>query len=135
MILGHSQCRFVHLEDCLFRLVGEGSRGVRIECRIPGADMNPYLACAAQLVAGLAGIEEELPLSPAATGDIYGAGDVPEVPSTLREATAIFRKSKMLRKALGGPVVDHLTRAAEVEQEDYDRVVTDYALRRGFEKT
>ncbi len=53
----------------------------------------------------------------------------------VREATAIFRKSKMLRKALGGPVVDHLTRAAEVEQEDYDRVVTDYALRRGFEKT
>jgi glutamine synthetase len=117
-----------------FRLVGEGSKGVRIECRIPGADMNPYLACAAQLAAGLAGIEEELPLPPAATGDIYGAEDVPEVPSTLREATAIFRKSKMLRKALGGPVVDHYTRAAEVEQEDYDRVITDYELRRGFEK-
>lgn len=64
MILGHSKCRFVHFEDCLFRLVGEGSRGVRIECRIPSADMNPYLACAAQLAAGLAGIEEELPCRP-----------------------------------------------------------------------
>ncbi|WP_368484832.1 hypothetical protein [Salipiger sp. HF18] len=54
-------------------------------------NLQGYLACAAQLVAGLAGIEEEFPLSPAATGDIYGAGDVPEVPSTLHEATAIFR--------------------------------------------
>ncbi|MCR8546722.1 glutamine synthetase family protein [Salipiger sp. P9] len=117
-----------------FRLVGEGGKGVRIECRIPGADMNPYLACAAQLAAGLAGIEEELPLPAPARGDLYAMEEIPEVPATLRAATETFRASKMLRKTLGDAVVDHYTRAAEVEQEDFDRAVTDYELRRGFER-
>nr|WP_165616990.1 glutamine synthetase [Salipiger thiooxidans] len=107
---------------------------MRIECRIPGADMTPYLACAAQLATGLAGIEEELPPVARRDGRHLRRRGCARGASTLREATAIFRKSKMLRKALGGPVVDHYTRAAEVEQEDYDRVVTDYALRRWFEK-
>ncbi|EPX79502.1 glutamine synthetase family protein [Salipiger mucosus] len=117
-----------------FRLVGENTKGVRIECRIPGSDMNPYLACAAQLAAGLAGVEEKLELPAPVTGDVYGMQDVPEVPATLRDATATFRNSAMLRETLGDAVVDHYTRAAEVEQEDFDRAVTDYELQRGFEK-
>ncbi|WP_417722119.1 glutamine synthetase family protein [Salipiger sp.] len=117
-----------------FRLVGENTKGVRIECRIPGSDMNPYLACAGQLAAGLAGIAEELPLPPAVTGDIYARDGIPEVPYTLAAATQVFRNSAMLRAALGDEVVDHYTRAAEVEQEDFDRAVTDYEIQRGFER-
>lgn len=117
-----------------FRLCGEGSKSVRIECRIGGSDLNPYLATAALLAAGLAGIEEGLDLAPPITGDVYERDDVPEVPRSLREATTIFRDSKMLRVAMGDWVVDHYTRAAEVEQEDFDNAVTDYELRRGLER-
>ena len=117
-----------------FRLVGEGTKAVRIECRIPGSDMNPYLACAGQLAAGLAGIEEGLDLAPPVSGDVYAMTDVADVPHTLRAATETFRTSTMLRAALGDGVVDHYTRAAEVEQEDFDRAVTDYELQRGFER-
>ncbi len=117
-----------------FRLCGEGSKSVRIECRIGGSDLNPYLATAALLAAGLAGIEEGLDLAPPVTGDVYERDDVPEVPRSLREATTIFRDSKMLRVAMGDWVVDHYTRAAEVEQEDFDNAVTDYELRRGLER-
>jgi len=117
-----------------FRLVGEGTRAVRIECRIPGSDMNPYLACAGQLAAGLAGIEEALDLADPVSGDLYAMADVPDVPHTLAAATQAFRDSKMLRGALGDWVVDHYTRAAEVEQEDFNRAVTDYEIQRGFER-
>ena len=117
-----------------YRLVGEDTKGVRIECRIPGSDINPYLACAAQLAAGLAGIEEGLKLPPPVTGDLYGMKDISDVPNTLREATETLRGSKMLRKAMGDWVVDHYTRAAEVEQEEFDRVVTDWEVARGFER-
>lgn len=117
-----------------FRLVGENTKGVRIECRIPGSDMNPYLACAGQLAAGLAGIEEKLDLPDPVQGDLYSMTDIPDVPHTLASATHTFRNSDMLRKALGDDVVDHYTRAAEVEQEDFDRAVTDYELQRGFER-
>ncbi|MEM6637299.1 MAG: glutamine synthetase family protein [Pseudomonadota bacterium] len=117
-----------------YRLVGEGTAGVRIECRIPGADMNPYLACAAQLAAGLAGIEEKLDLPDPVSGDLYGLDGIAEVPSTLRRATETMRNSQMLRAAMGDWVIDHYTRCAEVEQEDYERVVTDYEVRRGFER-
>jgi glutamine synthetase len=117
-----------------FRLVGEGTRAVRIECRIPGSDMNPYLACAAQLAAGLAGIEEALDLAGPVSGDLYGMAEVPDVPHTLAAATEAFRASDMLRGALGDWVVDHYTRAAEVEQEDFNRAVTDYEVQRGFER-
>ncbi|MCB1518459.1 MAG: glutamine synthetase [Hyphomicrobiaceae bacterium] len=117
-----------------YRLVGEDTKGVRIECRIPGSDINPYLACAAQLAAGLAGIEEKLELPPPVTGDLYGMKDIPEVPNTLRAATETLRGSKMLRSAMGDWVVDHYTRAAEVEQEEFDRVVTDWEVARGFER-
>jgi len=117
-----------------FRLVGEDTGAVRIECRIPGSDMNPYLACAGQLAAGLAGIEQGLDLADPVSGDVYGMDDVADVPHTLRAATETFRTSAMLRAAFGDWVVDHYTRAAEVEQEDFDRVVTDYELQRGFER-
>ena len=117
-----------------YRLVGEGTRGVRIECRIPGSDINPYLACAAQLAAGLTGIEEALPLDEPVTGDVYGMADVPSIPHTLRAATETLRGSAMLRKTMGDWVVDHYTRAAEVEQEAFDAVVTDWEVARGFER-
>ena len=117
-----------------FRLVGEGTKGVRIECRIPGSDMNPYLACAAQLAAGLAGIEEALALTGPVSGDLYSMADVPDVPHTLAAATQAFGGSGMLRDALGDWVVDHYSRAAEVEQENFNRAVTDYEIQRGFER-
>jgi len=117
-----------------FRLCADGTRAVRIECRIGGSDMNPYLACAAMLAAGLAGIEEGLDLPPATAGDVYHAGDAPEIPRTLRTATGALRGSAMLRAALGDTVVDHYTRAAEWEQEEFDRAVTDWEVARGFER-
>jgi glutamine synthetase len=117
-----------------FRLCGADTKGVRIECRIGGSDLNPYLAQAALLAAGIAGIEEKLPLGEAASGDLYEQKDVAEVPRTLRAATETLRGSKMLRTALGDEVVDHYVRAAEVEQEEFDAVVTDWEIARGFER-
>ncbi len=117
-----------------FRLCGEGSAAVRIECRIGGADLNPYLAQAALLAAGLKGIEDRLPLPDPATGDIYAAAAMPDVPTTLRAATEALRGSVMLRDAMGDGVVDHYTRCAEIEQEAFDRAVTDWEIARGFER-
>ena len=117
-----------------YRLVGDGTKGVRIECRIPGSDINPYLACAAQLAAGIAGMEEKLSLEEPVSGDVYNMTSIPEIPNTLRAATETLRSSDMLRKAMGDDVIDHYTRAAEVEQEAFDAVVTDWELQRGFER-
>ena len=117
-----------------FRLCGEGTKAVRVECRIGGSDLNPYLALAAQLAAGIAGINEGLELAPPATGDVYEARRAREIPRTLREAAQSLRKSKMLRAAMGDEVIDHYARAAEWEQEDFDSKVTDYELARGFER-
>lgn len=117
-----------------YRLVGDGTKGVRIECRIPGSDINPYLACAAQLAAGIAGMEEKLSLEEPVSGDVYNMTNIPEIPNTLRAATETLRSSDMLRKAMGDDVIDHYTRAAEVEQEAFDAVVTDWELQRGFER-
>ncbi|OSQ53443.1 glutamine synthetase family protein [Marivita geojedonensis] len=118
-----------------YRLVGDGTKGVRIECRIPGSDINPYLACAAQLAAGIAGMEEKLSLEEPVSGDVYHMHHIPEIPATLRAATETLRNSKMLRTAMGDDVIDHYTRAAEVEQETFDAVVTDWELQRGFERS
>ena len=117
-----------------FRLCGEGTKGVRVECRIGGSDLNPYLALAVQIAAGIKGIEDKMELAPPTRGDVYESRKVPEIPSTLRDATQTLRKSKMLREALGDDVVDHYTRAAEWEQEEFDRVVTDWEVARGFER-
>ncbi len=116
-----------------FRLCGAGTRAVRVECRIPGADMNPYLAMAGMLAAGIAGIEERLALPDPATGDVY-EGEGGMIPATLREARDALAASTMLRRAMGDAVVEHYLRAADVEIEDFDRVVTDYELARGFDR-
>ena len=116
-----------------FRLCSAGTKSVRIECRIGGSDLNPYLAMAAQLAAGIRGIEENLPLDPPTVGDAY-AGDTGMIPQTLRDAMATLKASDMLRAAFGDDVVDHYTRAAEWELEEFDRVVTDWEIARGFER-
>ena len=118
-----------------FRLCGENSKGVRVECRIGGADLNPYLAYAALLAAGLKGIEDKLELEPAFTGDAYVGKKLREVHKTLRDATTALKKSKMLSEALGQGVVDHYVHTAEWEQFEYDRRVTDWELKRGFERS
>jgi glutamine synthetase len=117
-----------------FRLCGEKSKAIRIECRIGGADLNPYLAFAALLAAGLAGIDEKLKLPAAYSGDAYHEAKLAEVPKTLREASEALSKSKMLRAALGDAVVDHYVRTADWEQFEYDRRITDWELMRGFER-
>jgi glutamine synthetase len=117
-----------------FRLCGAGTKAVRIECRIPGSDINPYLAQAALLAAGIAGIEEGLTLGPATGGDVYDDETVPHIPHHLRDAIETLRGSKMLRAAMGDWVVDHYVRCASWEQEEFDRVVTDWEIARGFEK-
>jgi glutamine synthetase len=117
-----------------FRVCGANSKAIRAECRIGGADLNPYLAFAALLAAGLAGIDEELELPPAFSGDAYDAGALPEIPATLRDATARLDGSTMLRTAFGDDVIDHYVHAARWEQAEYDRRVTDWELARGFER-
>ena len=117
-----------------FRLVGEGAKSIRVECRIGGADLNPYLAFAALIAAGLAGVDEGLELEAPFVGDAYGGKRLREVPKTLREATRLMDRSKMLRTALGDDVVDHYVHTAEWEQLEYDRRVTDWELMRGFER-
>jgi glutamine synthetase len=117
-----------------FRLCGEETKAIRIECRIGGADLNPYLAFAGLIAAGLAGVQEKLKLGAPHSGDAYHAGELPEVPKTLREAAHAFGQSKMLRAALGDAVVDHYLHTAEWEQFEYDRRITDWELTRGFER-
>jgi glutamine synthetase len=117
-----------------FRVCGENTGGVRVECRIGGADLNPYLACAALLAAGLDGIEQGLALEPATTGDMYTTDGLPEIPTTLRDAADLADGSAWLRATLGDDVVDHYVRAARWEIEETDRVVTDFDLKRGFER-
>ena len=117
-----------------FRICDMGGANMRIECRIGGADLNPYLAQAAMLAAGFAGIDEKLELGPAMDGNLYESKDAAQVPSTLREALAALDESAMLRKAFGDAVIDHYVRTGAWEQEKYDRAVTDYELRQGFEQ-
>lgn len=117
-----------------FRVCGEGTKAVRVECRIGGADLNPYLALAAQLAAGLKGIEEGLELEPEMAGDLYGAAAARRIPGTLREAADLLDGSAMLREAFGSEVIDHYVHAARWEVAEADRVVTDHDLMRGFER-
>lgn len=117
-----------------FRLCGEGSKGIRIECRIGGADLNPYLAFAALIAAGLAGIDEKLDLGKPFEGDAYHDEKLPEVAKTLRDAITALDHSTMLRAALGDDVIAHYLHTARWEQGEYDRRVTDWELRRGFER-
>ncbi|TDK41337.1 glutamine synthetase family protein [Antarcticimicrobium luteum] len=115
-----------------FRLCGDGTKAVRIECRVGGSDINPYLAMAAMLAAGIRGIEEGLELQPPFKGDAY-EGESRQIPYTLRDAREALLASDMLRAALGDEVITHYARAAEWEIEEFNRVVTDYEVARGFE--
>ena len=117
-----------------FRLCGDGTEAVRVECRIGGSDINPYLALAAQIAAGVKGIEEALELVPPAKGDAY-EGSSGMIPQNLRDAREALEGSAMLREAFGDEVIDHYCRAAGWELEEFDRVVTDYEIARGFERS
>jgi glutamine synthetase len=118
---------------CGFRAVGTGPSR-RIESRIPGADVNPYLALAAAIAGGLWGIEHELELGPAFTGNAYQADDVPRIPSTLAEAIDNLRSSEVAREAFGADVHQHLLNTATQEWAAANRVVTDWELARNFER-
>ena len=117
---------------CAVRLVGHGP-SARLENRVPGGDANPYLALAAMLGGGLHGIEHQLELEPEQTGNAYASGK-PKVPTTLREARDAFHGSAIARAVLGDEVVDHYTTMADVELKAFDAAVTDWELRRGFER-
>ncbi|MGI9372761.1 MAG: glutamine synthetase family protein [Hyphomicrobiales bacterium] len=117
-----------------YRVCGADTKAVRVECRVGGADLNPYLAFAAQLAAGLYGIENKLELEEQFVGDAYGGEGAREIPSTLRAATKALDGSKMLRAAMGDDVIDHYVHAAKWEQFEYDRRVTDWEVNRGFER-
>jgi len=117
---------------CALRLVGTGA-GARVENRVPGGDANPYLALAAMLGAGLHGIEHELPLEPELTGNAY-VSDKPVIPGTLQEARDAFAGSSIARTILGDEVVDHYTNMADVELKAFNSAVTDWELRRTFER-
>jgi glutamine synthetase len=117
---------------CAFRVVGHGS-SIRVECRIPGGDVNPYLAVAALVAAGLRGVDEALPLAPAFEGNAYVA-DAPRVPTTLKQATDLFSTSAVARQAFGDEVVDHYTHAAQIEVAAFEAAITDWERYRGFER-
>ncbi|AXI41977.1 glutamine synthetase family protein [Sulfitobacter sp. SK011] len=117
-----------------FRLCGAGTKGVRVECRIGGSDLNPYLAQAAMLAAGIKGIEEKMPLAAPTRGDVYEDAKAGDIPQSLRAAHENLKGSSFLRAAMGDDVVDHYARAAEWELEEFDRVVTDWEIARGFER-
>jgi glutamine synthetase len=116
-----------------FRVVGDGP-SLRIECRIPGADANPYLAYAASLAAGLAGVRDRIEPPAIFSGDVYAARDLPKVPATLREATDLLAGSAMLREAFGDAVVDHYVHFFRTEQAKFDAEVTSWERQRYFER-
>ena len=118
---------------CAVRLVGHG-RSARMENRVPGGDVNPYLALAAMLAGGLHGIEQELALEDELVGNAYTSEDHDRVPHTLRAARDAFASSAVARAAFGDAVVDHYTNMADVELAAFDAAVTDWELRRTFER-
>jgi glutamine synthetase len=117
---------------CAFRVVGHGE-SIRVECRIPGGDVNPYLAVAALVAAGLRGVAESLTLPAAFEGNAY-ATDAARVPTTLHEAIELFDKSAAAREAFSNEVVDHYVHAARVEVAAFNAAVTDWERYRGFER-
>jgi glutamine synthetase len=118
---------------CALRVVGHGA-GRRVECRVPGADVNPYLALSALLAAGLRGIDDERELEPALLGNAYAAQERPQMPRTLREARDLFADSELAREAFGEEVVEHYLNNARVELDTYEAAVTDWERYRGFER-
>jgi glutamine synthetase len=118
---------------CGFRIVGHGD-STRVECRIPGADVNPYLGCAALLAAGLDGIENETDPGPELVGNAYEAAEAEPFPSSLREAVDLWESSEFAKKAFGDAVHKHYLNYGQTEQRLFDQVVTDYERRRMFER-
>ncbi|WP_281278075.1 glutamine synthetase family protein [Nocardia mexicana] len=117
---------------CALRVVGHGP-SLRMENRVPGGDVNPYLAVAALIAAGLHGIEQRLPLEPELRGNAYRS-ERPRVPRTLRDAAQLFGDSEIAKAAFGEDVVRHYRNAAQVELDAYDAAVTDWERIRGFER-
>lgn len=118
--------------SCAVRLVGSGV-SARMENRVPGGDVNPYLALAAMLASGLHGIEQELELEPMTEGNAYES-EAPVVPSTMREARDLLDGSELARELFGADVVEHYVHYADVELDAFESAVTDWELRRGFER-
>jgi glutamine synthetase len=116
-----------------FRIVGHGPSR-RVECRIPGADVNPYLGYAALLAAGLDGIENQTDPGPELVGNAYEAGEAEPFPATLREAVELWEGSEFARQAFGEPAWRHYLNYGRTEQRLFDQVVTDYERRRMFER-
>lgn len=116
-----------------FRIVGHGP-SLRIECRIPGADANPYIVYAASIAAGLDGIERQIEPPPIFQGDIYQAADLPRVPRTLREAATAFERSELARRAFGQDVFEHYLHFLKTEQRKFDETVTCWERARFFER-
>ncbi len=117
---------------CAVRLVGKGA-GARMENRVPGGDVNPYLALAAMMAGGLHGVENKLTLEPALEGNAY-TSDAPRVPDTMAKAREAFTTSSIARAAFGEEVVDHYTNMADVELKAFNAAVTDWELRRTYER-
>jgi glutamine synthetase len=115
------------------RVVGEGS-ALRVECRIPGADANPYIAWAATLAAGLAGIAGRIEPPPAFQGDVYAAKALPRVPGNLREAIELLESSRLAKEAFGDEVIAHYLHFLRTEQRKFDEVVTSWERGRFFER-
>jgi glutamine synthetase len=121
---------------CALRVVGHG-RSIRVECRVPGGDVNQYLAVAALIAGGLHGIEQDLELQQPYVGNAYQAGgtsDVERLPATLAEAAAAFEASALAREAFGDDVVAHYLNNARVELTAFNATVTDWERMRGFER-
>jgi glutamine synthetase len=116
-----------------FRVVGEGP-SLRIECRMPGADCNPYLAYAAALAAGIDGIRNKTEPPAPFQGDVYQAETLPRVPHTLREAADLFADSDFVRQAFGADVREHYAHFFNTEATAYDNAVTDWERRRYYER-
>ena len=117
---------------CALRVVGHGE-SLRMEHRVPGADVNPYLAAAALVAAGMHGIEASLPLEPPCTSNAY-AEDGARVPTTLRDALELWQDSTVANDAFGKEVVDHYATMAKVELAAFEAAVTDWERSRGFER-
>ena len=117
-----------------FRIVGAGTEAMRIECRLPGADCNPYLVYAAILASGLAGIEQKIAPPPEFTGDAYADENLPRVPANLGEAAAAFAQSAFAKATFGETVVTHYAHFFQTEWQQYQAAVTDWERKRYFER-
>jgi glutamine synthetase len=118
--------------SCAVRLVGTG-QSARMENRLPGGDVNPYLALSAMLASGLYGIKHQLQLEPMMEGNAYES-EAQIVPSTMREARDLLAGSQLARELFGADVVEHYLHYADVELEAFESAVTDWELHRGFER-